>query len=459
MDDGSGELNQHDDSAREVDGQRSGGRGDDGTLHADDGGHERSNEGERSAGNGGGGAPHENPATPAPSGSSPQASTQQASDAAADSDPAPTTSPAPASAGMQPPFPANARPAPTDTQRLASPGSHASGAIRPRRKPVFEAHTLSHFISSTRIPRHLEALVARSLSQGTALEHVLIHGAPGSGTALLARALLADCAPRRIVEIDAALGIDAEQLRRSVEEAGPRGVLSIKHLDALSFECEQALVDAMFHRGARPRRRMRPQQTEPMESDLDRAIAESAAIGFDPSESAGPARTPMRGPGPSLVATAHAVSNVGYLLRTHFDHMFHLRGDPKGLRAAIVRSLRRSAGIELDVAAIPRLERVLHTLGDAAEPILHAIALRAEAETIDRIDGPLMDSILEEDLAQRLPDEAYACSLRIHLGGRKLKRVTSEEVARIAAETGWGTIAAEGAISMLIRENQNRRQR
>ena len=68
-----------------------------------------------------------------------------------------------------------------------------------------------------------------------------------------------------------------------------------------------------------------------------------------------------------------------------------------------------------------------------------------------------MQSILEEDLADRLPDEAYSASLRRHLAGRKIEQVSAEEVARIDAETGWGRCASEAALAMMIREESRKR--
>lgn len=333
----------------------------------------------------------------------------------------------------------------------------AASRYSKRRKPTFDAHTLSHFISTTRIPRLLDAIVARSLQHNTRLDHILIHGAPGSGTALLAHAVLRDFAPPRVIEVDAALGIESSQLRQLIERVGPRGVLFVHHIEALNPECDDLLVEAIAPRGhrGRPTRRVGP--TDPSQSELDRAIAESASADratawSDAPEQKGTTRSQRSDF--SLLATAHAVSNIGYLLRNQFDHMFHLRNDPKALRAALVRALRRCSGVAIDIAALPQLELVLRSLCDSAEPILRAIDVRADAEGLDRIDPHVMRSILEEDLAQRLPDEAYAASLRSHLGGRKIKRVTTEEVNRIASETGWGALASEGAIATMLREER-----
>jgi hypothetical protein len=81
---------------------------------------------------------------------------------------------------------------PTDpnepSRESAASTKRAASRCSKRRKPTFDAHTLSHFISTTRIPRLLDAIVAQSLQHNTRLDHILIHGAPGSGTALLANA-------------------------------------------------------------------------------------------------------------------------------------------------------------------------------------------------------------------------------------------------------------------------------
>ena len=321
-----------------------------------------------------------------------------------------------------------------------------SGAER-RDAPLFQVHSLSNFLSTSRIPQQLDTLVAKCLARDTRLDHILIHGAPGSGTALLAVALINDYAPRRVIEIDAALGCDPELLRRSIDEVGARGVLFIRHIDALEAECDQMLAETLAGRPARARR---PRGfVDPTESELDREISASASPRGEARES-----RPVEF---TLVATAHMVAQVGYVVRTRVEHMFHLRDDPKALRNAVLRSLRRHGSIGVDAPALPQLERVLRTLSDSAEPITRATLLRSECDGAQRIDAALMQSILEEDLAARLPDEAYSSSLRRHLAGRRIEQVTPEEVARVAADTGWGLSAAEGAISMMIREESRKR--
>lgn len=312
---------------------------------------------------------------------------------------------------------------------------------------LFLAHSLSNFLSTSRIPRQLDTLVADCLQRDTRLEHVLIHGAIGSGTKLLARALINDYAPRRVVEIDATLGCDAELLRRSIDEVGPRGVLFIRHIDALEGECDQMLAEAL---SGRPSRTRRPRGfVDPSESDLDRAISASASPLDQPSDAKARDFT--------LIATAHMMTQVGYIVRTRIEHLFHLRDDPKALRNAVLRALRRHGSVTVSAAALPQLERVLKSLVDSAEPVTRAALLRASSEGTQFLDETMMRSILEEDLAARLPDEAYSSSLRRHLAGRKIDQVTPEEVARLAAETGWGGVAAEAALSMMLREESRRR--
>jgi hypothetical protein len=319
----------------------------------------------------------------------------------------------------------------------------------PRGPRIFEAHCVCNFLSTSRTPRLLGTVVERCLGDNTRLDHILIHGDPGSGTALLARALLNDFAPRRIVDIDAALGCDTELIRRSIDEAGPRGVLFIRHIDALDAECENLLAGALGAGASRFTRRSGSGPADPSETDLDRAIAASADDRLHGPQQATPDFT--------LIATAHLMSHVGYMLRTRFQHLFHLRDDPKALRNAVLRALRRHGPIALDTDCLPQLERVLGTLTDSAESVVEAVLLRAESEGNPFLDRETMRSVLEEDLASRTSDEAYSASLRRHLAGRKIDCVTPDEVRRIAEETGWGTVAAQAALSIIAREDARRR--
>ena len=359
------------------------------------------------------------------------------------------------SCSAQPPSRANPQDVLSDnanTKRHAAPrhASRDASSKAPTTRhptPLFQVHSVSNFLSTSRIPRQLDTLVTKSLERNARLDHILIHGGTGSGTALLARALINDYAPPNVFEIDAALGCDAELLRRGIEEVGPRGVLFIRHIDAFGGDCDQIIAEALSgqaNHGSRARR-----EIDPTETAFDRLIAASASG----RQAEGESRTVDF----TIVATAHLMTQVGYIVRTRVEHMFHLRDDPKALRNAVLRSLRRQSSITVDANALPQLERVLSTLADSAEPITRAIMLRSACDNISAIGSDTMRSIIEEDLAARLPDEAYAASLRRHLMGRRIEQVTPEEVARIASETGWGTIAAQAALASIIRDDMRKR--
>lgn len=363
---------------------------------------------------------------------------------------------------LSPPVPQSGRPLsaapnPSPMKRMGKSGnpptSRTRGQARTRNTrdtqpvaPIFQVHGVSNFLSTSRVPRHLDTLVSGSLERNTRLEHILIHGLPGSGTTLLAQALIKDYAPRNVVELDAALGCDQETLRRSIDEVAPRGVLFIRHIEVLDGECDQMLAE--FLAGRSPRLRRPRGIVDPSESELDRVISSSASSRAPASD--------RRTHDVTLVATAHVMAQVGYIVRTRIEHMFHLRDDPKALRNTVLRALRHHS-ISVDPCAIPQLERVLKSLTDSAEQIARATILRAESEGIRHVDLDTMRSILEEDLACRFPDEAYSSSLRKHLGGRRIDEATPAEIARIEAETGWGAAASESAIHALIREESRRR--
>lgn len=354
------------------------------------------------------------------------------------------------------PAPVEIRDPGAPARRRRSVDRRAGGTLAPgdsRRRPhVFQAYGVCHFLSTSRIPRLLSALVDRCLADDVRLDHVLIHGAPGSGTSLLAQALLNDFAPPRVVEIDAAFGCDSELVRRSIQDVGPKGVLYIRHIDALDAECESVLANALGDRSVRFKRRGPPGLVDPSETDLDRAIAASANDAPDAVDGEAPDFT--------LVATAHLMTHVGYMLRTRFQHLFHLRNDPKALRNVVLRALRRNGPIRLEADCFPQLERVLATLSDSCEPIVQTVLLRAESEGLASLGAEEMRTVLEEDLAARIPDEAYSASLRRHLVGRKIEAITADEVRRIAEETGWGLMAAEAALSMMaIEEARSRHPR
>jgi hypothetical protein len=190
----------------------------------------------------------------------------------------------------------------------------------------------------------------------------------------------------------------------------------------------------------------------PWESERDREIAESAR----PQRGESSPPPPMQ-PGGTIIGTALIPARLPYALRSRFEQMVHLRSDPKALRAAMARVLRPH-GITLAENCFRRAERVLGALTDGTEPLSRAVLARALLEGVTIVDDDLLQSIVEEDLPSRLPDTLYAAALRDHLGGRKVKCASDDEVARIAQETGWGTIAAQSAISTMLRENRARKR-
>ncbi len=320
---------------------------------------------------------------------------------------------------------------------------------------IFHTPTLRHFATSSRTPQILESYVLRALRENRRLDHILIHGRAGSGTTLLARALIRDFAPKRAVELDALKGCDPQRLRRAIERVGNGGVLFIRHIEVLDHDCDSFLEACMS--ATRPGtaadgspesklRRARPASPAP-QTPLDRAIADSARADE-------PVEQPRPIPSFTLVATAHLMGRLGYQLRTRFDHLIHLRSDPAALRTASCRALAAH-----DVSVVPEalagMQRVLGSLLDGAEPLVKALIVRAELEGTRVLDVDAVRSTIEEDLANRVSNEQYAVSLREHLGGRILSEATPDEVTRIANETGWGECASRGAIVAMLREDRS----
>jgi len=158
----------------------------------------------------------------------------------------------------------------------------------------------------------------------------------------------------------------------------------------------------------------------------------------------------------TLIGTAHFITRIGYRIRTRFDHMIHLRKDPRGLRAAVVGAAERH-GVFVTTDAYSSLERFLRTTDDCAEQLVHALITRAEIEGVRLIDAELAVSVIAEDLPGRIADETYATSLQRHLGGRRITEVSDEEVARINNETGWGESAVRGALFLVIHDDRHKR--
>lgn len=324
---------------------------------------------------------------------------------------------------------------------------------------VFAVPTLRHFLSSTRIPQTLEASVERALRENRRLDHTLIHGRLGTGTALLARAMIADYAPRRMIEIDALNGVDVALLRRSIERVGDRGVLFIRHIEVLDGSCDQFL-STCISRGELPSEHQPPRAPQAGGGNERERVFERA-FGAGPRP-ASPASV-RRLPNVTIVATAHMTTRVGYTLRTRFEQMLHLRPDPRGMRRAVERALAVH-GVTFDLAACPQVERMLASLCDGSEQLVRSMLVRAELDGMQHLDHETTVSVLEDDLSSRLPDELYAASLRDFLVGRDLLTggdafgATPSCVERIARETGWGEVAVRGALAAMAKEDRLRGQ-
>ena len=118
----------------------------------------------------------------------------------------------------------------------------------------------------------------------------------------------------------------------------------------------------------------------------------------------------------------------------------------------------RKHGITIAPTSFARIDRFLGTLTDGTDPLARAVLVRAGIEAVTTVDDELMQSILEDDMPTRVLDTHYAAALRDHLGGRKVKAATVEEVERIASETQWGPTAAQAAIATMLRENRARKR-
>ena len=123
----------------------------------------------------------------------------------------------PSSEGVPPPG-APLHNTPPERAPTRSPLDTVSTASSKRaNNPIFHAPTLKHFATSSRTPQILESYILRALRENRRLDHILIHGRAGSGTTLLARALIRDFAPKRVIELDALKGCDPQRLQRAIE--------------------------------------------------------------------------------------------------------------------------------------------------------------------------------------------------------------------------------------------------
>ncbi len=318
----------------------------------------------------------------------------------------------------------------------------------------FAIPTLRHFASFTRTPQTIEHYIVKALQENRRLDHMLIHGRPGSGTTVLARTIAREFGAERVVEIDAQEGVNGAKLRRALAHINRRGVLIIRHIELLDPECAHILGG--YLKGTPIARESTPNDAIRMrwESMRDRQISQSAQSG--PGAPQSQPRGPIT-PGGTVIGTALVPARLSYTLRKNFDQLIHLRSDPKALRHALCRALAIHR-IRIAPDAFGRIERVLGSLIDGTEPLARAVLVRSQMEGAAVIDDPLMQSIIEEDLHSRLPDTQYAASLRQHLGGRKVKSASDDEVRRIDDETGWGPDATRSAITAMLRENRARRQ-
>lgn len=345
-----------------------------------------------------------------------------------------------------------AEPRPNDVKPMA-PKAEASMI---REKPAknssaidFSVPTLKHFATYTRVTSLLEGYIVAAMSENRRLDHILIHGLAGSGTTTLARALVRDYAPNRFEELDALTGVSFPKLKRALARANRRGVVLIRHVELLDGVSMSYLAAYMSGKPMDADGDSGPATSRaPWESDFDREIAASARA-QTPDQSS---RERLK-PGGTVIATALMPSQLHYSLRSRFEQLVGLRKDPKALRIALSRVLRPH-DVSIAPEAFPRAERLLGSLTESTEQLARAILARAQLESVQVIDDGLMKSIIEEDLADRFPITHYAASLREHLGGRKVKEATCEEVRRIADETSWGTSATHSAITTMIREDR-----
>lgn len=315
---------------------------------------------------------------------------------------------------------------------------------------VFSVPTLFHFASSLGVTRVLERLVENALSSNRPLDHVLLHGPPGSGTTLVARAIIRDLAPKNFVELDLLDGVDQNTLRRAIREVRHQGVLLIRHIELMTSADEQFLMSCIARkvvRGTGSFARDMPSGTDaPVKKKrpMDEFVTDTVRRPF-----------PKIDGNFTLIGTAHLTQQIGYQLRNRFDHLIHLRSDSIGVRKSMQRTLARH-GLHVDENAYGLIDQYVRTMNDVADQFVRALVLRAQLDETCCIDAQLVRLVITEDMPGRIADEVYAWSLVRHLGGRRVTTVTDNEVERIDAETGWGEIAVRAALGLVVRNQSTR---
>jgi Holliday junction resolvasome RuvABC ATP-dependent DNA helicase subunit len=317
------------------------------------------------------------------------------------------------------------------------------------RTDVFTTPTLFHFASSVGVTRVLERLVENALASNRPLDHVLLHGPPGCGTTLVARAIVRDLAPKNFVELDLLDGVDQEMLRRAVREVRNQGVLLIRHIELMSSGDEQFLMSCIARKTTRGTGSFARDIVTPS-TPAKRKKQSIDEFQVDATPRRSPPSFPRIDGNFTLIATAHLTQQIGYQLRHRFDHMIHLRSDAVGVRIAITRVLTRH-GFVVDESAHAPIERFTRTIDDVADQFVRAIVMRAQLDETAHIDDTLVRSVVTEDMPARIADEVYGWALTRHLAGRRVTAVTDNEVERIDTETGWGEVAVRAALGVIVR--------
>ncbi len=322
------------------------------------------------------------------------------------------------------------------------------------RTDVFTTPTLFHFASSVGVTRVLERLVENALASNRPLDHVLLHGPPGCGTTLVARAIVRDLAPKNFVELDLLDGVDHEMLRRAVREVRNQGVLLIRHIELMSSGDEQFLMSCIARKTTRGTGSFARDAVTPT-TPTKRTRKSLDELQIDATSRRSPLSFPRIDGNFTLIATAHLTQQIGYQLRHRFDHMIHLRSDAVGVRIAISRVLTRYGFVVAESSHAP-IERFTRTIDDVAEQFVRALVMRAQLDETAYIDDALVRAVVTEDMPARIADEVYGWALTRHLAGRRVTAVTDNEVERIDTETGWGEVAVRAALGVVVRSQATR---